>query len=74
MVTPSREQKWEALRTLVRDLEEERDLEGLAAVAEMGLVALRQMCERPMTCEALYEMLERLRGLRLDSWELGDEQ
>jgi len=70
----SREQKWAVLRALVRELEEERDLQGLAAIAEMGLSGLRQMCERPVTCEALYEMLERLRGLRLDAWEAGEEQ
>ncbi len=70
----STEQKWEAVRTLVRDLEEERDLQGLAAIAEMGLAGLRQMCERPVTCEALYEMLVRLRGLKLDAYELGEEQ
>ncbi len=74
LVVASREQKWEAVRSLVRDLEEERDLQGLAAIAEMGLAGLRQMCERPVTCEALYEMLVRLRGLKLDSFEAGEEQ
>lgn len=55
-------------------MEEERDLQGLASIAEMTLVGLRQLCERPVTCEELDEMLEALRGLKLDSWELGEEQ
>lgn len=69
-----RGEQWESLRTLVRSLEEEHDLEGLASVVEMGLVALRQMCERPTTCSELDELLEGVRGLRLDAWEMGEEQ
>ncbi len=74
LVPASREQQWETLRTLVRQLEEERDLRGLAAIGEMSLGGLRQMCERPETCEKLDEMLETLRRLRLDLFEMGDEQ
>ncbi len=70
----SREQQWDALRALVRGLEEERDLQGLAAVAEMSLVRLRQLCERPVTCVELDQMLETLRELKLDAWEMGEEQ
>ncbi len=69
-----RGEQWDVLRSLIRGLQEERDLQGLAAVAEMGLMALRQMCERPVTCESLDEMLDCLRGLKLDAWEMGEEQ
>jgi len=70
----SREQQWDSLRILIRELEEERDLEGLAAIGEMSLMALRQLCERPVTCEALDELLDTLRQLKLDAWEMGEEQ
>jgi len=69
-----RDQQWDAVRALVRGLEEERDLQGLAALAEMGLMGLRQLCERPITCEDLDRLLETLRGLNLDAWEMGEEQ
>ena len=74
LLPASRQQKWETLRALVRELEEERDLQGLASIAEMALLGLRQLCERPVTCDELDEMLEALRGLKLDPWELGEEQ
>lgn len=70
----SRGHQWDVVRALVRELEEERDLEGLAAIAEMSLMGLRQLCERPVTCEELNELLEGVRGLKLDAWELGEEQ
>ncbi len=69
-----RGEQWDTLRALVRGLEEEHDLEGLASVAEMGLMALRQLCERPTTCSELDDLLEGIRGLRLDAWEMGEEQ
>jgi hypothetical protein len=69
-----REQQWESLRSLVRGLEEDNDLEGLASIAETGLVALRQLCERPITCSELDQLLDGLRRLQLDAFELGEEQ
>ncbi|MHB0868906.1 MAG: hypothetical protein ACYC5J_05560 [Chloroflexota bacterium] len=74
LLPASRGQRWDVVRALVRELEEERDLEGLAAIAEMSLIGLRQLCERPATCEELNELLEGLRQLKLDAWELGEEQ
>jgi hypothetical protein len=73
-VVSVRAQQWDAVRALVRGLEEERDLEGLAAVAEMGLMGLRKLCERPVTCEELDQLLDTLRRLKLDAWEMGEEQ
>jgi hypothetical protein len=69
-----RGEQWASLRMLIRGLEEEHDLQGLASVTEMGLLALRQLCERPTTCSELDELLEGLRRLRLDAWEMGEEQ
>ena len=74
LLSASRGRQWDSVRALVRELSEERDLHGLAAIAEMSLMRLRQLCERPVTCEALDEMLETLRRLNLDAWETGDEQ
>ncbi len=68
-----RDQQWDSLRALIRGLEEERDLQGLAAVAEMSLMGLRQLCERPVTCEELDRQLESLRQLKLDEFEAGEE-
>lgn len=70
----SKGQQWDTLRALVRGLEEERDLRGLAAIAETSLMGLRQLCERPVTCEQLDEMLDTLRRLELDEFEMGEEQ
>ncbi len=69
----AREQQWDAFRALIRGLEEERDLQGLAAVAEMSLTGLRQLCERPVTCEELDQQLDSLRQLKLDEFEAGEE-
>lgn len=74
LLPASRGQQWDVVRSLIRELEEERDLQGLAAMAEMGLMALRQMCERPTTCGELDQLLEGLRRLQLDEWEMGEEQ
>lgn len=72
-IAASMDSLWESFRVLIRVLEDERDLQGLASVAETSLVGLRQLCERPVTCEQLDEMLAQLRGLKLDPWELGEE-
>ncbi|GEM_PF-4076413 len=73
LASTQRDQQWESLRYLIHQLEEESDLEGMAAVSEMGLTALRQMCERPTTCEALDQMLEMLRELDYDFEEMEKE-
>ena len=73
-VSAAREEQWETLHSLIRDLEEERDLRGLAKVAETSLASLRQLCERPVTCEELNEMLERVRALKLDAFEIEEDQ
>ncbi len=65
----SRERRAE-LEASIREMGEERDLGGLAAVAEASLRALRQLVERPVTCSELDEMLERLERLNLDDWEM----
>ncbi len=69
----TRGQQWDSLRALIRGLEEERDLQGLAAVAEMSLMGLRQLCERPVTCKELDQLLDGLRQLTLDEFEAGEE-
>ncbi len=73
MVVSSRQQQWDAFRSLVQGLEEERDLEGLASIAEKSLMGLRQLCERPVTCTELDQLLDGLRQLKLDAFELGEE-
>lgn len=73
-VVASRGEQWDSLRSLVAGLEGERDLEGLAAVAETALVALRELCERPVTCQELDEMLGQLRALKIDAFEMGEEE
>jgi hypothetical protein len=72
VTSTSRGQQWDSLRALIRQLEEERDLEGLAAIGEMSHMALRQLCERPVTCDELDGLLDSLRGLKLDAWEMGE--
>ncbi len=69
--TPSASrERWAELEASIREMGEERDLGGLAAVAEASLRALRQLVERPVTCSELDEMLERLERLNLDDWEM----
>ena len=50
--------QWDSIRSLVRGSDEEHDLEGLAPRADIGLLALRQLCERPLTREELDELLD----------------
>ncbi len=73
--TPSTlgEGRLETGRALVRALGEERALRELAVLAEMSLKELRQLCERPVTCSLLDEILIDLEQLNLDAWELEGE-
>ena len=73
--TPSTlgEGRLETGRALVRALGEERALRELALLAEMSLKELRQLCERPVTCSLLDEILIDLEQLNLDAWELEGE-
>ncbi|HEX9017221.1 MAG TPA: hypothetical protein VF960_14620 [Chloroflexota bacterium] len=69
----SRERQIEDLKTGIRRLAEERDLAGLADIAEASLLRLRQLIERPATCGDLDDMLETLSRLELDDWETSEE-
>lgn len=73
--TPStlREDRLETGRALIRAMGEERALRELAAMAQMSLKELRQLCERPVTCSVLDEMLFDLEQLNLDAWEMEAE-
>lgn len=64
----------DAALAAVRDLEESRDLRSLGTVAESTLRGLRLLVERPSSAEILDEVLDRLEDLRLDPWELGEEE
>lgn len=63
----------EEIRLRIRHLAEERDLVGLAVVAEKSLRELRMLCERPNTCSELGEMLDGLERLKLDALETDEE-
>ena len=73
--TPSTlgEDRLETGRGLVRAMGDERALRELAAMANMSLRELRQLCERPATCSLLDTMLFDLEKLDLDAWELEEE-
>ena len=60
----ARQAQLESLGSLIRELEANHDVEGLAVVAEMSLFRLRQLCERAATCEELDVMLKSLARVR----------
>ncbi len=70
----SMEQQTAEMKGKIRELSLARDLPGLAAVAEMSLRELRMLCERPVTCAELGEMLDTLERLNLDDWETSESE